>query len=309
MHWKYDLDQRSLVRADNGTPVKSVKLSFPDKYPLKVELCRGAEAYELTGTLRVTVKPANQPKAPALAVGSYPASGATVEGLLSLLTIPMSQFVKKTGERPAVLEVLVEDAEGLEVASWAVGCDVSRRYTDTGDIAEDLPDLKASQAEAEAGQNNTKWMSPLRVWQAIAAWATANFTWSNLAGKPTQFPPTAHSHSISDITNLQTSLDGKAPTGDYIVEGDARLSDARTPTAHSHSISDITNLQTSLDGKAPTGDYIVEGDPRLDDSRDPLSHAHFIEDVEQAFVQAGIEIGYEDEVTTPVTGGGGAAEI
>lgn len=29
---------------------------------------------------------------------------------------------------------------------------------------------KANQSEAEAGSNNVKWMSPLRVWQAIAAW-------------------------------------------------------------------------------------------------------------------------------------------
>ena len=37
---------------------------------------------------------------------------------------------------------------------------------------------------------------------------------------------------------------------DIIVEGDSRLSDARTPTSHSHQISDVTNLQTSLNGKA-----------------------------------------------------------
>jgi hypothetical protein len=41
-----------------------------------------------------------------------------------------------------------------------------------------------------------------------------------------------HSHSISDVTNLQTSLDGKAAS------------------SHSHTISDVTNLQTTLNGKA-----------------------------------------------------------
>ena len=39
---------------------------------------------------------------------------------------------------------------------------------------------------------------------------------------------------ISDVTGLQTALDGKAAT------------------SHSHSISDVTSLQTSLDGKAAT---------------------------------------------------------
>ena len=33
---------------------------------------------------------------------------------------------------------------------------------------------------------------------------------------------------------------------------DSRLSDARTPTSHSHAISDVTSLQTTLDGKAST---------------------------------------------------------
>jgi hypothetical protein len=38
---------------------------------------------------------------------------------------------------------------------------------------------------------------------------TANFTWTNLSGKPTTFTPSAHSHVISDVTGLQSALDGK----------------------------------------------------------------------------------------------------
>lgn len=41
-----------------------------------------------------------------------------------------------------------------------------------------------------------------------------------------------HTHPISDVTNLQTTLDGKAAS------------------SHSHVIGDVTNLQSSLDGKA-----------------------------------------------------------
>ena len=44
--------------------------------------------------------------------------------------------------------------------------------------------------------------------------------------------PLIHTHTISQITNLQSSLDGKASS------------------SHSHSITDITNLQSSLDSKA-----------------------------------------------------------
>lgn len=50
----------------------------------------------------------------------------------------------------------------------------------------------------------------------------------------TYFAASNHTHSISNITNLQTALDGKAPVG------------------HTHAIAEVTNLQTALDGKAPT---------------------------------------------------------
>ena len=46
------------------------------------------------------------------------------------------------------------------------------------------------------------------------------------------FAPTVHTHSIGNVTGLQTALDGKSATG------------------HGHSIGDTTGLQTALDGKA-----------------------------------------------------------
>ncbi|QNK01657.1 carbohydrate binding domain-containing protein [Dyella telluris] len=36
---------------------------------------------------------------------------------------------------------------------------------------------------------------------------SAAFTWANLANKPTTFTPSAHTHAISEVTNLQRSLD------------------------------------------------------------------------------------------------------
>ena len=42
-----------------------------------------------------------------------------------------------------------------------------------------------------------------------------NPTWSSLEGKPSTFPPSAHGHSISEITNLQETLNGKQPAGSY----------------------------------------------------------------------------------------------
>ncbi len=38
-------------------------------------------------------------------------------------------------------------------------------------------------------------------------------SWSDLTDKPTSFPPTSHNHPISDVTGLQTALNGKLGTG------------------------------------------------------------------------------------------------
>lgn len=40
----------------------------------------------------------------------------------------------------------------------------------------------------------------------------ASLAWSKLTGVPSTFTPSAHSHPISDVTGLQTALDGKAGT-------------------------------------------------------------------------------------------------
>lgn len=57
-----------------------------------------------------------------------------------------------------------------------------------------------------------------------------------------------HTHSISDVSNLQSSLDGKASSSHTHTKSQI------TDFSHSHSISDVTNLQTSLDAKINTSD-------------------------------------------------------
>jgi hypothetical protein len=179
MHWKFDIDQRSLLRASDD-----------------LDFYRGAALYAFTGSLKATVKPTNQQQGFALAAVEAAISGdSTVETVLSLATTQMAAFVKDFGERPSALELLVLDDGGAEIASWTISCDVSRRYTGTNDAAVDLPDYRATQFEAEAGVDNTKWMTPLRVWQAIRKWADDFFKWENLQNKPATFPPSPHIHT------------------------------------------------------------------------------------------------------------------
>lgn len=66
---------------------------------------------------------------------------------------------------------------------------------------------------------------------------------------------TNHTHSITNITNLQSQLDGKANsvhTHDDRYYNEAEIDtklDNKADSSHSHSINDVTGLSTSLDGK------------------------------------------------------------
>ena len=70
----------------------------------------------------------------------------------------------------------------------------------------------------------------------VKDWAKAatkpSYTWTEIGSKPDTFTPSAHTHTIANITNLQTALDGKAAT------------------SHTHVITNVTGLQSALDGKA-----------------------------------------------------------
>lgn len=84
----------------------------------------------------------------------------------------------------------------------------------------------ASQAEAEAGSNNTQWMTPLRVAQAIAALAAA----------------ASHTHAQSDITNLVADLAAKAAAADL----SAHLADLANPHSVTASQVGLGNLVNAL---------------------------------------------------------------
>jgi hypothetical protein len=64
-------------------------------------------------------------------------------------------------------------------------------------------------------------------------------SYNDLTNVPSTFPPATHTHAISEVTNLQTTLDGKAAT------------------THTHAIAEVTGLETALDGKQASGSYVT----------------------------------------------------
>ena len=79
-------------------------------------------------------------------------------------------------------------------------------------------------------------------------------SWNDIKDKPSVFPPSTHSHSISDVSGLQGQLDAKASSShSHVISGITGLSTElgnKANVNHSHSISAITNLQNQLDSKA-----------------------------------------------------------
>lgn len=102
--------------------------------------------------------------------------------------------------------------------------------------------------------------------QAIPDKATADATYATKV----------HAHAIADVTNLQTTLDGKAPSNHtHAISGVTGLQtalDGKAAVTHTHQIADVSGLQTSLDGKASTTH-------NHDTVYSKLGHAHAISDV------------------------------
>jgi hypothetical protein len=81
-------------------------------------------------------------------------------------------------------------------------------------------------------------------------WDKTKKKWVGMSGTAgTNYPMASesHTHSISNVTNLQSTLDGKQPKGDYATT--KALTDGLAGKAnkdHTHDVADVTNLQTTL---------------------------------------------------------------
>ena len=80
-------------------------------------------------------------------------------------------------------------------------------------------------------------------YEPYTAGSATSVPWSGVTGKPSTFTPASHTHAIADITNLQTTLDGKAASSHNHDTVYSKL-------GHGHAIADVSGLQTALDGKA-----------------------------------------------------------
>jgi hypothetical protein len=318
-----DLDSRRLLTTPTR-PLSLLEFKRRDNDSIELQFLRDAAVQELPAgtTARIGIKPSGDYDAAFLAVATLTQSGtgtATVySGELNLHTTAMATAFT---DEPVTLSAMLE-------VEWVTGDVVSSSKTlpttlhndvirgDEGEPVE-LPffytaatsDFKATQAQAEAGTDNTTWMTPLRTKQAIAELAATD--WDSVSGKPSAFFPSAHTHAIADTTGLQTALDAKAPTShthslSALTQSSATNGQVATwngtawvpqttepgvtsyndltnkpvtfpPSTHAHAATDITSGTLAL-ARIPTGTtsttVALGNDSRFSDARPPTSHFH-----------------------------------
>ena len=70
--------------------------------------------------------------------------------------------------------------------------------------------------------------------------SASSAAWTDITGKPSTFPPSAHTHPIGDISDLQVQLDGKQPAGTYLVPAD--ISNLISSETLTESLADKADL-------------------------------------------------------------------
>lgn len=58
-----------------------------------------------------------------------------------------------------------------------------------------------------------------------ASGAPTEVAWADVENKPSTFPPSAHTHAIADVTNLQTTLNGKLTASKAATQANSTATD------------------------------------------------------------------------------------
>ncbi len=233
-----DITSRRFVKsAASSAALPALTLKRRDSLALEIVFVqRGAAVATPVGTTFTTALKATYADANFLAL----AAGGT----LDLNTIPLEAAFASS---PAVVSALLEvrwTATGEATRTATLPVEVQNSVilgTEATPLA--MPDGKATKAEAEAGTDNSAWMTPLRTAQAIALLAPPP-TWASVTGKPSTFAPSAHTHTSADITDFASAVVAVSPPVDWSSLTGKPATFA--PSAHTHLKGEITGLNADL---------------------------------------------------------------
>ena len=143
------------------------------------------------------------------------ASMTYVDEAVDAITYPVTSVNGKTGAVVLTAENIGADAAGaadaaLTSANSHTDTELARLVGDTV-VSVQIKNALTSKADLDHVHQITDIsnIGSASVHYAASAGAVA---WANVTNPPSTYAPSAHSHAISDITNLQTTLNGKVPT-------------------------------------------------------------------------------------------------
>jgi hypothetical protein len=235
--------RRFVKSAASNVALQTLILKRRDQVPLEVVYVENGVAVDPVLGTQTTVALKSS-----FSDSNFLALAAPGTNTLDLYTEPVeAAFSSDPASIPAFLEIRwTAPTQALRTATLQVEVQNSVILGDEQTPAA-LPDGKATQEEAEAGTDNDKWMTPLRTAQAIEALAATD--WDSISGKPTEFPPEAHTHTAADIEDFASAVVAVSPPVDW-----SSLTGKPTefpPEAHTHPASDITGLSEFIISSAP----------------------------------------------------------
>lgn len=130
--------------------------------------------------------------------------------------------------------------------------DVDRAYVDAADTAlgdrlDNIPTADVDKAYVDAQDQSIRDQID----------AIPDPSWGDLADKPGTFPPSAHSHPISEVTGLTAALSAKSDTGHTHTKAQVGLGNVDNTSDASKPVS--TAQQAALDGKASVAQGVPTG--------------------------------------------------
>jgi hypothetical protein len=239
---KLFLDQKArrfIKSAASNVALQTLVLKRRDQVPIEVIFVENGVAIDPVAGTQTTIALKTS-----FSDANFLALAAPGQTILDLNTLPVeAAFSSDPASIAAFLEIRwTAPTQALRTATLQVEIQNSVILGDEQTPAA-LPNGKATQAEAEAGLSNEKWMTPLRTAQAIAELAPPP-TWDSVTGKPTEFPPSAHTHTASQITDFASAVVAVSPPVDW--SSLTGKPSTFAPSAHTHLKSEITGLDADL---------------------------------------------------------------
>lgn len=138
-------------------------------------------------------------------------------------------------------------------------------YNDTGAGTHYLHKFNPFDGRFYLATNGGGLVFPDSTIQSTAAYSKAqsDANMTTVAGWVNTKADLSHTHTISNVTGLQTALDGKASTThnhDTVYAPIIHTHTGYATTVHTHAIADVTNLQTTLNSKLTVPQYWMEFD-------------------------------------------------